>query len=66
MWHCVSFRCLSWEQWEEETWTDNVILNVTLEGGNQVNIKHTLRFETEEMTTISTNLGFFKFNIYAM
>ncbi|XP_074517968.1 kelch repeat-containing protein [Halichoeres trimaculatus] len=29
-------KCLSWEQWEEETWTDSVILNVTLEGGSQV------------------------------
>uniref|UniRef100_UPI0037E92E6A kelch repeat-containing protein n=1 Tax=Semicossyphus pulcher TaxID=241346 RepID=UPI0037E92E6A len=29
-------KCLSWEQWEEETWTDNVILNVTLEGGKLV------------------------------
>ncbi|XP_022614115.1 uncharacterized protein LOC111231337 [Seriola dumerili] len=27
-------RCLSWEQWEEETWTDNVTLNITLEGGS--------------------------------
>ncbi|XP_070711332.1 kelch repeat-containing protein [Pempheris klunzingeri] len=29
-------KCLSWEQWEEETWTDSVTLNVTLEGGNLV------------------------------
>lgn len=29
-------RCLSWEQWEEETWTDGVTLNITLEGGNLV------------------------------
>ncbi|XP_075890223.1 kelch repeat-containing protein [Nelusetta ayraudi] len=27
-------KCLSWEQREEETWTDGVTLNVTLEGGN--------------------------------
>ncbi|XP_028285222.1 kelch repeat-containing protein [Parambassis ranga] len=27
-------KCLSWEQWEEETWRDNVTLNVTLVGGN--------------------------------
>uniref|UniRef100_A0AAQ5ZER2 Kelch repeat-containing protein n=1 Tax=Amphiprion ocellaris TaxID=80972 RepID=A0AAQ5ZER2_AMPOC len=27
-------RCLSWEQWEEETWTDSVTLNVALEGGD--------------------------------
>uniref|UniRef100_A0A3Q3MP02 Kelch repeat-containing protein n=1 Tax=Labrus bergylta TaxID=56723 RepID=A0A3Q3MP02_9LABR len=26
-------KCLSWEQWEEETWTGSVILNVTLERG---------------------------------
>ncbi|XP_029943389.1 kelch repeat-containing protein isoform X2 [Salarias fasciatus] len=26
-------KCLSWEQWEEETWTDSVTLDVTLEGG---------------------------------
>ncbi|XP_061619690.1 kelch repeat-containing protein isoform X2 [Phyllopteryx taeniolatus] len=26
-------RCLSWEQWEEETWTNGATLNVTLEGG---------------------------------
>lgn len=58
MWPCVSFRCLSWEQWEEETWTDNVMLNVALEGGNLVNIKPTVRLETEETTTISHNLGF--------
>ncbi|XP_028419962.1 kelch repeat-containing protein isoform X1 [Perca flavescens] len=32
-------KCLSWEQWEEETWTDSVTLNVTLEGGNLVNVK---------------------------
>ncbi|XP_076026913.1 kelch repeat-containing protein [Genypterus blacodes] len=29
-------NCLSWEQWEEETWTDKVTLGVTLEGGNLV------------------------------
>ncbi|XP_042368481.1 kelch repeat-containing protein [Plectropomus leopardus] len=29
-------KCLSWEQWEEETWTNTVTLNVTLEGGNLV------------------------------
>ncbi|XP_075943365.1 kelch repeat-containing protein [Anarhichas minor] len=29
-------KCLSWEQWEEETWTDGVTLSVTLEGGNLV------------------------------
>ncbi|KAM9335589.1 kelch repeat-containing protein [Symphorus nematophorus] len=29
-------KCLSWEQWEEETWTDSVTLNVSLEGGNLV------------------------------
>ncbi|XP_026208153.1 kelch repeat-containing protein [Anabas testudineus] len=27
-------KCLSWEQWEEETWTDSVTLHVSLEGGN--------------------------------
>ncbi|XP_008315646.1 kelch repeat-containing protein [Cynoglossus semilaevis] len=27
-------RCLSWEQWEEDTWTDSVTLNLRLEGGN--------------------------------
>ncbi|XP_018540479.1 kelch repeat-containing protein isoform X2 [Lates calcarifer] len=27
-------RCLSWEQWEEETWTDSVTLNIALEGGS--------------------------------
>ncbi|KAK2862782.1 hypothetical protein Q5P01_002315 [Channa striata] len=27
-------KCLSWEQWEEETWTDSVTLIVTLEGGS--------------------------------
>ncbi|TWW63359.1 kelch repeat-containing protein [Takifugu flavidus] len=31
-------KCLSWEQWEEETWTDGVTLNVTLEGGNLATI----------------------------
>lgn len=34
----MSSRCLSWEQWEEETWTDSVTLNVTLEGGNLASI----------------------------
>ncbi|XP_056156821.1 kelch repeat-containing protein [Lampris incognitus] len=29
-------KCLSWEQWEEETWTDGVTLTVTLLGGNLV------------------------------
>ncbi|KAM9836571.1 LOW QUALITY PROTEIN: kelch repeat-containing protein [Aulostomus maculatus] len=29
-------KCLSWEQWEEETWGDDVTLNVTLVGGNPV------------------------------
>ncbi|XP_053716526.1 kelch repeat-containing protein isoform X2 [Synchiropus splendidus] len=29
-------KCLSWEQWEEETWTHNVTLNLTLEGGNRL------------------------------
>ncbi|XP_047453421.1 kelch repeat-containing protein [Mugil cephalus] len=27
-------KCLSWEQWEEETWMDSVTLKVSLEGGN--------------------------------
>ncbi|XP_019718764.1 kelch repeat-containing protein [Hippocampus comes] len=27
-------RCLSWEQWEEETWTNGATLTVTLEGGH--------------------------------
>lgn len=36
--HRMCHRCLSWEQWEEETWTDGVTLNVTLEGGNLVTI----------------------------
>ncbi|XP_026147794.1 kelch repeat-containing protein [Mastacembelus armatus] len=27
-------KCLSWERWEEETWTDRVTLSVSLEGGN--------------------------------
>ncbi|XP_030017537.1 kelch repeat-containing protein [Sphaeramia orbicularis] len=27
-------KCLSWEQWEEETWMDSVTLIVTVEGGN--------------------------------
>ncbi|XP_022061450.1 kelch repeat-containing protein [Acanthochromis polyacanthus] len=27
-------KCLSWEQWEEETWTDGVTLNVAVEGGD--------------------------------
>lgn len=52
-WHLVSSRCLSWEQWEEETWTDSVTLNVTLEGGNLVNIKQTLRFKAKQTATIS-------------
>ncbi|CAN9509485.1 unnamed protein product [Ophioblennius macclurei] len=26
-------KCLSWEQWEEETWTDSVTLDVSVEGG---------------------------------
>lgn len=43
----MSSRCLSWEQWEEETWTNSVTLNVTLEGGNLVNIKLNLRFGTK-------------------
>lgn len=34
-----TFRCLSWEQWEEETWINSVTLNVSLEGGNLVNTK---------------------------
>ncbi|XP_077400830.1 kelch repeat-containing protein isoform X1 [Vanacampus margaritifer] len=29
-------RCLSWEQREEETWTNGATLNVTLEGGHMV------------------------------
>ncbi|XP_068164297.1 kelch repeat-containing protein isoform X2 [Antennarius striatus] len=29
-------KCLSWEQWEEETWTKSVTLNVSLEEGNPV------------------------------
>ncbi|CAL8241682.1 unnamed protein product [Merluccius merluccius] len=29
-------KCLSWEQWEEESWTDGVTLSITLEGGNLV------------------------------
>ncbi|XP_059932740.1 kelch repeat-containing protein [Gadus macrocephalus] len=29
-------KCLSWEQWEEEAWTDEVTLSITLEGGNLV------------------------------
>uniref|UniRef100_A0A3P9HLM1 Kelch repeat-containing protein n=1 Tax=Oryzias latipes TaxID=8090 RepID=A0A3P9HLM1_ORYLA len=30
-------KCLSWEQWEEETWTNGVTLTITLEGGDLVN-----------------------------
>uniref|UniRef100_A0A3Q3X952 Uncharacterized protein n=1 Tax=Mola mola TaxID=94237 RepID=A0A3Q3X952_MOLML len=41
-------KCLSWEQWEEETWTDSVTLNVTLEGGTLVNMTVTLRFNIEQ------------------
>lgn len=47
----MSSRCLSWEQWEEETWTDSVTLLVSLEGGNLVNINQTPgRFRTEVHT----------------
>lgn len=38
----ICSRCLSWEQWEEETWTDRVTLNVSLEGGDLVNIRNTV------------------------
>ncbi|XP_042185347.1 kelch repeat-containing protein isoform X1 [Oncorhynchus tshawytscha] len=27
-------RCLTWEQWEEESWTEGVMLTVSLEGGH--------------------------------
>lgn len=27
-------KCLSWEKWEEETWTDGVTLNISLVGGD--------------------------------
>ncbi|XP_037532668.1 kelch repeat-containing protein [Nematolebias whitei] len=34
-------KCLTWEQWEEETWTDGVTLSVSLEGGHPFNWSET-------------------------
>uniref|UniRef100_H3D8J0 Kelch repeat-containing protein n=1 Tax=Tetraodon nigroviridis TaxID=99883 RepID=H3D8J0_TETNG len=42
-------KCLSWEQWEEETWTDGVTLSVTLEGGNPVTILTVKDFSEVEL-----------------
>ncbi|KAM6909432.1 kelch repeat-containing protein [Xenentodon cancila] len=43
-------KCLSWEQWEEETWTDGVTLNVLLEGGNLLNSGPELILAVKEYT----------------
>ncbi|XP_035531342.1 kelch repeat-containing protein [Morone saxatilis] len=47
-------KCLSWEQWEEETWTDTVTLNVTLEGGNLVKAEPELILAVKEYTPKDT------------
>uniref|UniRef100_A0A3Q2U3A4 Tip elongation aberrant protein 1-like n=1 Tax=Fundulus heteroclitus TaxID=8078 RepID=A0A3Q2U3A4_FUNHE len=44
-------KCLSWEQWEEETWTDGVVLHVSLEGGNMVT------HEAKSLTSITGGGG---------
>uniref|UniRef100_A0A8C7XMU8 Kelch repeat-containing protein n=1 Tax=Oryzias sinensis TaxID=183150 RepID=A0A8C7XMU8_9TELE len=41
-------KCLSWEQWEEETWTNGVTLTITLEGGDLVNAEVAKTGEEEE------------------
>lgn len=43
-------KCLSWERWEEETWTDGVTLNVSLEGGNETNSQPELIIVVNEYT----------------
>ncbi|KAM4714912.1 kelch repeat-containing protein [Anableps anableps] len=43
-------RCLSWEQWEEETWTDGVTLNVSLEGEDVTNSQPELIIAVNEYT----------------
>ncbi|XP_032437892.1 kelch repeat-containing protein [Xiphophorus hellerii] len=43
-------KCLSWEQWEEETWKDVVTLNVSLEGGNLTNSQPELIIAVNEYT----------------
>lgn len=58
-------RCLSWEQWEEETWTDSVTLNVALEGGNLVNIDQTVRFRTKWHAGNREEVGILLFQLTA-
>ncbi|XP_041841333.1 kelch repeat-containing protein isoform X2 [Melanotaenia boesemani] len=47
-------KCLSWEQWEEETWTDSVTLNVSLEGGNMSKSEPELILAVKEYTPKDT------------
>ncbi|KAM7366121.1 hypothetical protein PAMP_015589 [Pampus punctatissimus] len=47
-------KCLSWEQWEEETWTNSVTLNVTLEGGNLGKAEPQLILAVKEYTPKDT------------
>ncbi|KAM9717173.1 kelch repeat-containing protein [Menidia menidia] len=43
-------KCLCWEQWEEETWTDSVRLNVSVEGGILSNSEPELIMAVTEYT----------------
>ncbi|XP_036002484.1 kelch repeat-containing protein [Fundulus heteroclitus] len=47
-------KCLSWEQWEEETWTDGVVLHVSLEGGNMTNSEPEVIVAVNEYTPKNT------------
>ncbi|XP_015251388.1 PREDICTED: tip elongation aberrant protein 3-like [Cyprinodon variegatus] len=43
-------KCLSWERREEETWTDRVTLNVSVEGGIMTNVKQEQIIVVKEYT----------------
>ncbi|KAM4537474.1 kelch repeat-containing protein [Odontesthes bonariensis] len=47
-------KCLSWEQWEEETWTGSVTLNVSVEGGNLSKSEPELILAVKEYTPKET------------
>ncbi|XP_013874510.1 kelch repeat-containing protein [Austrofundulus limnaeus] len=47
-------KCLSWEQWEEETWTDGVTLTVSLEGGHLSKSEPELILAVKEYTPKNT------------
>ncbi|XP_024143936.1 kelch repeat-containing protein [Oryzias melastigma] len=43
-------KCLSWEQWEEETWTNSITLTISIEGGDLSKAEPELILAVKEYT----------------